>query len=327
MYEILFIFNLLLGSVPFGQQPAAPEAKILKPSSSHVTTIPTFGAFLPAQCDGAGNLYFHLDRGNASYNQGVIMKVELDSETPTLYRLDSNLVNKTVFVSFYVTSLGKVWFLVQSDDGISVVGFDSDGSVRSNVLLSESRDVKPLSFAISEHGVAVVAGYYDSQASEQFRGRSVAALYDQTGRMRRDLTEGKVTGVDPVEITKTVADGGATVGPDGNFYFLRANEIVVISETGDVVRQLNFTRPQAHATVRQIAVSDGLLSIAFRKPGTERVMQAEYLVIDAATGNESGLYEPASELGNNSVCFSRRNGYEFFRVEQGYVKFVTAALR
>lgn len=316
-----------LEHAPVKPEVSLPEAKILKASSDHVTTVPTFSAFLPVQCDGAGNLYFHLNRGNASYNQGVVMRVELDSDTPTLYKLQSNMEGNTDLAEYNVTPSGKVSFLTQSDDGLGIFTFDSDGNVESKVQLSDSKFVEPQNFTVSERGAALISGYYNKHANAQIQGKPFAGIFDQGGKLRRDLGSGADERVDLSTISKSLSDRGATVGADGNFYLLHSDEILVLAENGDVLRKIEIDRPQAHAISRQIVESEGLISITFRKPDTHGAVVPEYLVLDAGTGAEFGLYEPSPELGNNCVCFSRRKGFEFYRVEQGYVKLVNAALR
>lgn len=52
----------------------------------------------------------------------------------------------------------------------------------------------------------------------------------------------------------------------------------------------------------------------------------EFLILKASTGEVSGFYETAPELGNDGACFAGWDGFIFRRVEKGQVQFVTAPL-
>jgi hypothetical protein len=324
----LFLALLLLVIAPgTDQQSSPPIPRVLRGSSSQPLGVPPFGAYDNAYCDNDRNLFFHIGAETASFNKGVIMKLAPNSQMPTLYQLPGEFSGKIGFLEFFVTPSGSVWLLEEAPDGtIYAFGFDSDGSMASRSRLDAPEHLRAADFVVSEHGVTLLGGYFNNDAPENLRGKTYLALFEKSGKLRKEIKQESIQDVDLKDITKKLHDGGVGVGPEGNFYFLHSNEILVISEYGDVVRRLSFRRPAKDATATKIDLSDGALSIHFVKPNKDGPLLTQFLLLDSATGEPFALYEPSDELGNNCVCFSHRDGYTFFRIENGKVKLVSAPL-
>jgi len=98
--------------------------------------------------------------------------------------------------------------------------------------------------------------------------------------------------------SKKIPEGGAAAGSDGNLYLLKPpQEVVVVSQSGEVLRHLRFSKPDADFAVRNISVSGGLAAIWFMKPDEEHRFTTEILVIEAVSGKEVGRYAIGPELG------------------------------
>jgi hypothetical protein len=121
-------------------------------------------------------------------------------------------------------------------------------------------------------------------------------------------------------------EGGATIGKDGNVYLVAADKVLVVSPSGQIQRKIPFTRPDPSFSVSSVRYSDGLLAISFAKPGKPEIV-FQYLVVNALDGTPVGLYKPTDETGNNSVCFSRHDGFLFFKVKDGRISLISAPLR
>jgi len=310
-----------------GQEALAPSPRVLRASSSQVLGVPPFSAYGNAYCDNDKNLFFHVAGETNSYNAGVIMKLAPRSQMPTLFQLPSEFSGKIGFLEFFVTPSGAVWFLEEAPDAtLYVFRFDSDGSMASRSRLDAPEHLRAEDFVVSKSGVTLLAGYFDRDAPKNLRGKSYIALFEKSGKLRKQVTKESVKDVELDEITKKLHDGGVSVGSDGNFYFLHSNQILVVSEYGDVVRRLSFLRPDKDVTAVKVHLSGSVLSIQFVKPNKDGLLLTQFLLLDSATGEPFALYEPSDELGNNCVCFSHRDGYTFFRIENGKVKLVSAPL-
>ena len=310
-----------------GQEALAPSPRVLRASSSQVLGVPPFSAYGNAYCDNAKNLFFHVAGETNSYNAGVIMKLAPSSQMPTLYQLPREFSGKIGFLEFFVTPSGAVWFLEEASDGpLYVIGFASVGSMATRSRLDAPEHLRAEDFVVSKNGVTLLAGYFDKDAPKNLRGKSYIALFEKSGKLRKEIKADSIQDVDLKEIAKKLHNGAVTVGPEGNFYFLHSNEILVISEYGDVVRRLSFSRPYKDVTAVKVHLSGSVLSIQFVKPNKDGLLLTQFLRLDSATGQPFALYEPSDELGNNCVCFSHRDGYTFFRIENGKVKLVSAPL-
>ncbi|MGB8592804.1 MAG: hypothetical protein WA755_12905 [Candidatus Acidiferrales bacterium] len=130
-------------------------------------------------------------------------------------------------------------------------------------------------------------------------------------------------------VNVTASDSVGASGPDGNFYFPRGNEILVISEFGDLVRRIPLPRENLGETVSRIDLSGGLLSLEFFVPMKDHPerSQSHYLVLEAATGEPFGVYEAGDDVGDAMACFSARNGYQYLLFDNGMIKLTTARLK
>ena len=305
--------------------PSKPLVKTLSVYTSSLTDVPTFGAYGATRCDLSGNLYFHL--GSEPYSPGVIMRLEHGDLRPQLYKLPTEMGKEMAFSEFGVSPRGKVRLLEQAKDlHYAVFTLDSDTSEPDRTNLHIPAHLVITDFVASDNGALLLAGYHDEDAEQDTRGKSFLALLDASGRIQKDLTVEGPGSVDLGSVREKLHDGAATVGPDGNFYFVSGSSLLVLSAYGDVVKRMPFDKPEKDLAADSVTVAGDLVSIQFSKVDSKGVLEREFLVLTASTGDPYGLYVPSKELGNHCLCFSTRSGYTFLRVENGKLKLVTAAL-
>jgi hypothetical protein len=182
-------------------------------------------------------------------------------------------------------------------------------------------------FAVSDRGTALVAGYFDSNADAAMRGMAYVALFDHSGRLLRRFNE-PYEAVDLSNVGKSIQGGNAIFGDDGFIYLLHAKSILVLSESGVVVRRIKFDKPDPDAIPTKIAVSNGMAAIWLSKVDRESRITQQFLILNAETGEPFAIYTPSAEISHsNALCFSRKEGFEFYTVESGRVKLVNATLR
>jgi hypothetical protein len=124
--------------------------------------------------------------------------------------------------------------------------------------------------------------------------------------------------VDLATVGKKLADVGSAPGEDWFLYLLRREEIIVISESGTIVRRMPFKKPNPELFATRIDVSGGLADVELVKDqGMGKPVKIQLFVLNASTGDRLAFYEPGPELGNNLLCFSQSAGFVFFTVRDG----------
>jgi hypothetical protein len=304
---------------------ALPSARVLQVGSTQSMEAPPFSFYGSAQSDKAGNLFFHISAG--SYRQPVVLKLDRSSGDPTLYSLDDTDMQKAVFHEFSVTPAGQVSILCQKPDGkFYVLRFSSKGALLEKIPMDLPDQLSTESFAAFDSGTFLLSGFYLGDAPPELRGRSFMALFAESGKMLKKFTGAE--SVDLQSVSQRISEGGATVGPDGNIYLLQTNQVLVISESGKIVRRIKFQKPGG-ASATKIAVSQNLVSIWLLKEGEKKSVTADYLVLDLFTGKPFGYYVAGKDLGNAAIAvsFTSHEGFTFFDTENGHVDLLSAPLK
>jgi hypothetical protein len=311
------------------QQDSSPEPTILRVSSTQVLTVPGFVSVDRAGCDAHGNLYFRLESADSNYNVGGILRLDVNTQSPTLYQLPSALASGTALMGFSFNSSGRVWFLNESkDETYAVTSLDSDGQVISQTKIDTPKGLFANRFLVAEDGVILVGGYFPGpSATKEPRGKSYLAIFDKSGTVRKVFGSETLTDVDLSLSSTKMIEAGIVSGQDGNFYYLQGNEILVISEWGELLRRIKIQRPRKASDALGMDLSEGLISIEFYEKDADRVLHPTFDVIQSSTGEPYGLYKPNDELGTVMVCFSRRGGYVFSRIKDGKINLLSAPLR
>jgi hypothetical protein len=325
MHVAAFALFLALISGAEGQD-VPLSTRTLQAGSSQLLEVPSFSFFGGAQSDKDGNLFFHVNAG--SYRRPVILKLNRFNGDPTIYSLADEDQKTTIFSGFSVTPAGQVSLLGQTTDGkTQAIRFSSKGTVLERTVLDLPEHISIENFAAFPTGTVLVSAFYLPEAPEGLRGKSFMALFDESGRVKKKFS-GELGDVDLATVFQHLREGGATVGADGNLYLLQPDRIVVISESGAVVKRLKFRKPEGFVATK-IVVSQNLISIWLLREGAKQQVSSEYLVLDLLTGKRVGLYTPDKELGSSAIAvsFSNQEGFTFFDVENGHVKLTSAPLR
>ena len=321
------ILTLMFAFIPGAGGPdALPSARILQVGSTQSMEAPPFSFYGSAQSDKEGNLFFHISAG--SYRHPVVLKLNRSTGDPTLYSLDDTDMQKAVFGDFSVTPAGQVAILCEKTDAkFYILRFSSKGSLLEKIHIDLPDQLSIKSFVAFDSGTFLVQAFYLGDAPAELRGKSFAALFDESGKMLKQF-DGTLGSVDLKSVSQRISEGGATVGPDGNVYLLEGNYVLVMSEAGKIVRRIKFQKPGA-ASATKIAVSQNLLSIWLLKEGEKKSVTADYLVLDLFTGKPFGYYVPGADLGKAAIAvsFTSQEGFTFFDTQNGHVDLISAPLR
>lgn len=310
------------------QQESSLQPTILRAGESHTLSLPDIG-FFGISCDGDGHLFYQLRPANFSVNDSVVMKLDVASETPTVYAQPSGYAGNAALISFSLTPSGSLWYLDEmKSGGYTAVAFDSDGEAKSETQLDTPPGLFVTRFAVSEDESILVGGFFTREAPPEKRGQSYLAFFKSSGVLAANAGQ-NLTRVNLRDFEQTGnVESAVMAGKDGNFYVLNGNSILVFSESGELVRRIKFQPPDNTGEVYKFDLSDGLLSIEFLIPtqGT-KYLHPEFLVLESATGAPFAFYKTSGELGDVCLCFSRRDGYLFSKIANGKIELVSAPLR
>jgi hypothetical protein len=310
------------------QDRPSPEPTVLRASSSRTLGVPDV-ASSGIKCDGNGHVFYRITPPNFSMNDSMVMGLDIKSETPTLYEQPAEYAGKVALIDFSVTPAGRVWYLDEMrDGGHAAVGFDSDGKATTHTHLDTPKNLLVTRFAVSDDGSILIGGFFTKDAPSELVGKNYLAFFGRSGALAKDA------GPDlPNQDLEAFSKGAyvsqpVKVGIDGNFYVLNNGVILVMSEGGEIIRRIKFQGPSGNGHVHNMALSADLLSIEYLVPDSDtQRLRPEFLVLDNTSGAVYSLYRSSEELGNICLCFSRRDGYLFSRVEKGKIRLITAPLR
>jgi hypothetical protein len=310
------------------QERTSAEPTVLLAANSHTLGVPHILSIGRIDCNGIDHIFYRMTPPNYSLNDSLVMRLDIKSETPTVYEQPTEFTRKQVaLIDFSVTPTGRVWYLDEmKEGGHTAVGFDSDGKAMTQTRLDTPANLLVTSFAVSDDGSILVGGFFMEEAPSGLRGKSYLAFFGRSGALAKDVGRDL-----PNQDLKAFSKGAfvkkpVRVGIDGNFYVLDDNVVLVMSESGEIVRRIKFQSPGGHAY--NIMLSADLLSIEYLLPvGDTRMLTPEFLVLESDTGAPYGRYRASEELGGICLCFSRQDGYLFSRTDNGKVKLITAPLR
>jgi hypothetical protein len=305
----------------------ADEPRVLQPSSPKPVPVPPFAPFGGSRCDSSGNMYFAI--GGNTHLLGALLEISRDGSNSTAFapptpgKLDPG--GEIGFRDFAVTPSGGLHELLQNqnDQGIVVVEFDPDGSVGHTTRLETPERLQARSLAVFDSGALLLQGFLRLRPGED-TARSYVALFDAGGKLRKELTD--FPDINLAMLRSMLQDGGLAIGQDRNAYLLGANAISVVSESGEMVRRIPYTKPDPALVSRGLEISEGLIAIRlFQVKGAE--LTPRYLVVRADSGETVGYYSLPEETEDFGMCFSGKEGFSFLTRRDTKLLLVNASLR
>ncbi len=314
---------------PVPQRKAPPRQAVpLTVTSSKITAVPAFAYYGAPQCDVDGNMFF---RPAFSQDDVAIFKLAQPDESKSrMFRLSPELSHANAFLALAVSPSGTPYVLTQDrEDILHVFSFDSDGEVKGDAKLDTPDHLFAYSLTVLGNETLLLVGHYQRDAPENLRGKGYAALFDSSGRMVRDLASKfslERASSDPGPAFEHIA---ISYAPDGNLYLPKADAILAISQTGEVVRRLRFTIPDPRDVAVDLMAANGLVAVELgESPSLGKEAPTKYWVLDALTGREYGYFAlPENASHGVLACFTREAGFTFLGHEKNHFRVVTAALR
>lgn len=313
------------------QSPAAqvsPPPRVLTPSSTRNVSAPWFRSWGNPACDKGGNMYFHAAR---SYDETEILRLSADGNEGKIFKVADQFpeASKFLFADFSVTPGGDIYVLglVPERRAFLVLRFDEDGKLDEPISprLPEGVNIETI-IATDKSTVLLLGYYYTETAPSELKDKSYLALLDASGAVRQELHV-SVPGLDIAKWASGKARSPAVaLGDDGNFYIAGRNEILVISQGGELVGRVPFDNPDPKSTPARLQVSGGLVVITLARVDDHDV-RYRYLALLNPSGGVVGYYEPPEQRAGRAVCYSPEQGLTFLKVENKQLKLLTAPLR
>jgi hypothetical protein len=332
---LALVMFVLLGSA-FGQQgsvnpkllaPPDPALQLpikdLRVTSSVITEVPSFGFFHPAECDDDGEIFFHLNHGSWNNMEVLKLKVVAGSAEPTTYAAPADFTaNKTgFFINFAVTPSGELWMVGESlKQEFFLFKFDSEGKPIAQTKLAVPEHFDVQDFAVSDQGSVLVSGNFNHEAKADMSGRRYVALFDSNGRLQEEID----SKTDKIDLgSRGMHEGGVIYGADGRLYVLLPQSILVVTQAGTVERRIPFDKPKDFFATH-LAISGGYLAIWLNKHNDHGLLTTQFLLIDVSTGESMARYNATAETGNAGLCFSRKDGFTMWRIENDRLNLLMA---
>jgi hypothetical protein len=267
-----------LGVASFAQQGATAPAVNTKTTKVEVPLSHPTQLIDKATCDSDGNIYARVWAGDDSGTDRLpVQEITPQGTLTRSFNVASTSHETDLAKGIFVSDAGDLYQAARIANGVYIVKFAKDGSVKSNTKLdTDPRLVDPWQLAVFKAG-----GYLLSGLTGKDHRAPYTAVFDASGKLVKNIYEPeddearrKAESGD-VEYTRSnagnrfVGFGDVTAGSDGNVYLLRGVSptlVYVISPAGEVVRKLHIEAKDPDFVAGSIKSYDGRLAIGFNGP-------------------------------------------------------------
>ena len=237
---------------------------------------------MSAMCDESGNIYTQLRQHavDAAYlYQAPVQKITPDVKSAGVFQFGDAFREATESRAFFVQD-SRLYALTTTKQGLYVVEFDRDGSMKAPVKLQIDSFLVPFHFAVFQSGEYLVAGLTGTISQRPDLHTPYTAVFAADGTLVKKIFEAED------EDARQRAEGGdsrwgryintgnefvgwdadVTSGSDGNVYFLHGfspSLIYVISPKGDVVRKLRIDTGNPELVADSIKFYAGRLAVGY----------------------------------------------------------------
>jgi hypothetical protein len=299
------------------------QAQTLTASSVTALSVPSFIWYRQPKCDADGDVFFHTGR----FDGLELFELSHSGDQGRFFKVDPDSKIRHHFGDYTVSPSGTPYVLTETLDGLYLAAFKSDGTVGSLTRLDAPEYLRG-SIAVFDSGTTLLVAHFTDRSPEELRGKNYAALFASSGKLIKELNTG-LKATDLGKLKTSLAEGASSLADDGNAYILTGNEVLVVSEAGEIVRRLPFDKPNDRQIATQVIASGGLVAIVLSSVGTEGsksagVVSNQLLLLDSSNGEPFRLYA-ADEMGS-LACFSRSEGFTSLYNDSGKLFKATAAI-
>jgi hypothetical protein len=229
-------------------------------------------------CDSGGNIYARVWAGSDSGAARLpVQEITPEGALTKNFRVADLSRNTDVAKGIFVSDAGGVYQAARIADGLYVVGFARDGSVKSTTKLeANARLVDPWQTAVFGSGGYLLSGLTGKDHRAPYtavfdaNGKLVKTIYEPEDEEARQKAESGDVGYSRSNVgNRFVGLGDVAAGSDGNVYLLRGTSpalVYVVSPTGEVVRKLHIDAGNPDFVARDIKSYAGRLAVGFNGP-------------------------------------------------------------
>ena len=240
-----------------------------------------------AACDGAGNVYLRplgtYPGFNEKHYQAPVQKITPQMNVAAKFQIADAFPDGEA--GPFSVQDGRLFVLAETRQGLFVVEFAADGSVKAKTKLRTDAYVQALHLAVFNSGEYLVVGVTGkptvTSTGPDLRtpftgvfaadGHLIKKVYEPEDEEARQRAEGLDPGYDPPGVANSgnlfvYYSADVTAGSDGNVYLLHGGPshlIYVISPTGDVLRKFGIDTADPDFKTNSIKFYDGRLVIGF----------------------------------------------------------------
>lgn len=298
---------------------------VLSAFSQQPLSVAPFAYLRMAQCDDSGRMFFAAAPGGA-VGGVTYLSISADGEEQANYDIPKYIKDYPYNASFSVTPDGMLQLLfVVPGQPVRWLKFDKQGALSNVVQLPVPSDISVRSFATTSQGYLLLLGYHpltDTHAKTD--GEAYRAIFAPNGNLVANLKTAK----SGMQSNGTFADSPeepATVEGEQFFWITSSGKSMVVMDTdGNVVRTLRLpgARPGDQAVGLRISGDMALVTyINFKATPHE-----SYLLLNATTGLEYGLYLPPPDARGSLTCFQSSRGFTFLNFSKGHLRLVQSRL-
>ncbi len=274
-------------------------------------------------CDGAGNLYVRRNESEKPGRERAALPIRKISPEGNLAgsfgvlgafpydRTDGGI--EVVGRGVFATADGRVFQAAVGHDGVFVVEFAPDGSVKAKTKLATDSSTTPWLLAVFKSGEYLLTATTGMDNLTPFTGvfagdgRLLKKIYepeDEEARKKASPADWRSRPIGTVGGADFVSRGDVAAGSDGNVYLLHGTVspalVYVISPAGEVVRKLRLDAGDPDLLARSIKFYSGRLAIEFDRWFNFDSHQNVIKITDLE-GNSIADYRMRPVEGNNAL--------------------------
>lgn len=298
---------------------------VLRSFSQEPLSVPPFPYIGLAPCDDSGTMFFAAAPGGA-IGGIAYLSISADGTRQTVYDVPKYVRDYAYNVSFAVTPDGKLQLLfVVPYQPVKWLRFDKDGELSSVVELPVPSDISVRSFAVTSQGYLLLLGYHPlTDAHGKDDGQTYRAIFAPNGSLVSTLKAEKSGMQSNLEFAGPPAEPAVAEGEQ--FFWLTSSgkSLVVMDTLGNIVRTLRLpgARPGDQAVGLHVSGDRALVTYIDFKASP----QEAYVLLNATTGLEEGLYLPPPDLRGNLTCFQSSKGFTFLNPSKGRFSLIQSPL-
>lgn len=312
------------------QEPSNSSSPIVFPTvlsgvSQEPLSVPSFGYFGMAQCDDSGTMFFAAAAGAVG---GITyLSISSDGDEQTVYDLPKYVADAPHNTWFSVSPDGTFHLLyVVPGQPVKWLTFGKYGQVHAVVTLPIPSDINVRSVATTAQGYMLLLGYHPlTSAHAREDGDTYEAVFDPNGNLVTTLKPGNSGIQSNLQFAGPPAQPAVVEGEQFFWITSSGKSMIVIATDGSTVRRVRLPpAPHPGDQIVGLRISGNLALITYMN--FKASPHQSYLLLNAATGDEEGLFLPPFGVQGSMTCFQYSRGFTFLSYSKGRMSLVQSHL-